>query len=177
MRRLCYLLIALLLPTMTAQAQDFGRVFFTAQERAALDAARKSKITQMLKAEEPVAQPKAPAASGTVSLHGYLRRNDGRMTLWVNNKMAEDDDTGRGLKVTRGGEHHGSVTVKLPDTSEAIKLKVGQHLDPMKGEVHENWARARVETSQTRVVERPTPAGPALEQGSMREAVTSSEQR
>jgi len=176
MRRVLYLILGLLSPMVTAQAQDLGRLFFTSQERTALDAARKNKTQQAPKVEEPVIRPEAPTGPEMISLHGYLRRNDGRMTVWVNNKMAEGGETGSGLKVTRAGEHHGSLSVKLPDTPETIKLKVGQHLDATNGKVQESWTRAGADKSQTRAAARPSPAGPASEQGPLRESGAGSEQ-
>ena len=62
-----------------ASAQQIGRLFHSASERAALDSLRKAK-----------SHPQKPAATKSSSeprptqFDGYVVRSDGKSTLWVN---------------------------------------------------------------------------------------------
>src|SRR3954469_24034695 len=71
------LLLCLLLLAPTARAQEIGRLFFTPEQRASLDARRKARVP-----DKPAAA--AVAASPTLRLDGYVKRSDGRSTVWVN---------------------------------------------------------------------------------------------
>jgi hypothetical protein len=97
--------ITLLLATSAIGAQDLGRLFFTPEERAALDARRKARVPD---------RPAAPVvASPTTRLDGYVRRSEGRSTVWVNGEA-------------------------LPERpAEARRLKPGEVLDRGTGEVRD----------------------------------------
>lgn len=62
-----------------ASAQQIGRLFHSAGERAALDSLRKAKSQQPKPAAaKPSTDPQ------TTKLDGYVVRSDGKSTLWVN---------------------------------------------------------------------------------------------
>jgi hypothetical protein len=77
MRRLACLLAALALP---ASAELTGRLFHTAQERAALDGARVRNVV-----EAPLAPVSADAPQ---SYQGYVKRSDGFTQHWVNDNAS-----------------------------------------------------------------------------------------
>ncbi|HWM43192.1 MAG TPA: hypothetical protein VNP36_12190, partial [Burkholderiales bacterium] len=65
-----------LLITGSAFAQEVGRLFFTPEQRAALDARRKARVPD--KAAATV------VASPTTRVDGYVQRSTGPSTVWVN---------------------------------------------------------------------------------------------
>src|SRR6266704_3600373 len=67
----------------SAQVQEMGRLFFTPEQRAALDARRKARVP-----DKPAASP--VAASPTTRLDGYVVRSEGRSTVWVNGESLQD---------------------------------------------------------------------------------------
>ena len=62
----------LLLTTVAASAANLGTLFFTPEERARLDKQRRG-------------EPEVPAATpGKPEVTGFVRRSDGRNTVWIN---------------------------------------------------------------------------------------------
>src|SRR5688572_26569928 len=60
----------------TACAQELGRLFFTPEQREALDARRRARVPD---------KPAAPVvASPTTRLDGYVQRSGGRSTVFIN---------------------------------------------------------------------------------------------
>ncbi|OGA70657.1 MAG: hypothetical protein A3G81_17810 [Betaproteobacteria bacterium RIFCSPLOWO2_12_FULL_65_14] len=101
-----------------ASAQDLGRLFFSPEQRAALDARRKARVP-----DKPAAAP--IVASPTTRLDGYVRRSDGRSTVWVN-----------GVEVDQASPRaDGSVAVVVGDSEARVQLKPGEVLDRGSGEV------------------------------------------
>jgi hypothetical protein len=113
-----WLLAFVLLVGLPAEAQDLGRLFFTPEERAALDARRKARVP-----DRPSALPLI--LSPTTRLDGYVRRSDGRSTVWVNG--ASVDDT--------APQADGRVSVGVGDSPARVRLKPGEVLDRSSGEV------------------------------------------
>src|SRR5437879_6692955 len=64
-------------------AHEFVLLFFTPEQRAALDARRKARVP-----DKPAAAP--AAASPTTRLDGYVVRSEGRSTVWVNGESLQD---------------------------------------------------------------------------------------
>jgi hypothetical protein len=110
-------LIALLLPGVCF-AQEVGRLFFTPEQRAALDARRKARVF-----DKPAAAP--IVASPTTRLDGYVRRSDGRSTVWVNGALADEASP----------QADGRVSVPVGDSQARVRLKPGEVLDRGNGEV------------------------------------------
>ena len=110
-------------------AQEFGRLFFTPEQRAALDARRKARVP-----DKPAAAP--VVASPTTRLDGYVTRSDGRPTVWVNGESLQDGSA-EALRVDpkRGGEER--VRVPVGDGGARIGLKPGEVLDRGTGEVRD----------------------------------------
>ena len=101
-----------------AAAQDLGRLFFTPEQRAALDARRKARVF-----DKPVAAP--VVASPTTRLDGYVRRSDGRSTVWVNGAQADEASP----------QADGRVSVPVGDSEARVRLRPGEVLDRGNGEV------------------------------------------
>lgn len=119
MRRATALLAALLLHSC-AQAQDVGRLFFTPEQRAALDARRKARVP-----DKPTAAP--VVVSPTTRLDGYVRRSGGRSTVWVNGTTLDEASPGSDAR----------VSVPVGDGGARVRLKPGETLDRGTGEVRD----------------------------------------
>ena len=60
-----------------AAAQELGRLFFTPDQRAALDARRKARVP-----DKPAATPQVE--SPVTRVNGVVQRSGGKSTVWVN---------------------------------------------------------------------------------------------
>jgi hypothetical protein len=116
-KRASVLVFALLI-FLPVEAQDLGRLFFTPEQRAALDARRKARVP-----DKPAAVPLV--ISPTTRLDGYVRRSDGRSTVWVNGASADDT----------APQADGRVSVGVGDSRARVRLKPGEVLDRSSGEV------------------------------------------
>lgn len=99
-------------------SQDLGRLFYTPEQRDALDARRRARVP-----DKPAAAP--IVVSPTTRLDGFVRRSDGRSTVWVNGDTADD---------TRP-QADGSVSVVVGESGARVRLKPGQVVDRSSGEV------------------------------------------
>ena len=100
----------LLLVCYPSSASALGRLFFTPEQRLNLDQARK---------QPPKKEATEPTAVETFTLNGIVKRDDGSVTLWINNRPITQ----------RGGassENPNEARVQLPGTHRDVKLKVGQ---------------------------------------------------
>ncbi len=104
---------AITLP-LPALADDLGRLFFTPQERQALDQRRASNVVEQ----------DAPVVESLVTVNGQVTRSSGKTTTWINGVAHDDSYRSRDparVAVPRGG-------VRVP-------VKVGQTLDRSQGVV------------------------------------------
>lgn len=118
------LLCAALAPAV-ALAQDLGRLFFTPEQREALDARRKARLPD---------RPAVVAPSPTTRIDGSVTRSSGRSTLWVDGTAVPDGTQPDGLRIRRGGDAS-RVTVIVGEDARRIDLRVGETLDRASGEV------------------------------------------
>jgi len=117
MSKVFWVLIGLL-AFQNVDAQQLGRLFFTEDQRAALDARRRARVP-----DKPAAAP--VAASPTTRLDGFVTRSGGPTTVWVNGEPAPE-------AAVRGGR---SASVPVGDAGARVELKPGQVLDRGSGEV------------------------------------------
>jgi hypothetical protein len=126
---------------LPAPAETLGRLFYTPEQRAMLDLARK---TAPLNTS---GEADANGAQGFM-VNGVVTRSDGQRSTWVNGHLEQS--------VARPGKHDRSQAhVKLPGGE--IKLKVGQSFNPATGRVEEGYRRAPLPT-----LPEPATAKPAL---------------
>ena len=109
-------------------AQEFGRLFFTPEQRAALDARRKARVP-----DKPAAT--SVAASPTTRLDGYVVRSGGRSTIWVNGESLQDGSAEALRDPIRSSD--GRVRVPAGDSGARVGLKPGEVLDRGTGEVRD----------------------------------------
>ena len=128
MRPALLLLLALALAPATGQAQELGRLFFTPEQRTALDARRKARVP-----DKPAA---AVVATPVTRLDGYVKRSGGPPTVWINGESVPDNapeapriDTSRGPS--------GSVSISVGETGARVRLQPGEALDRGNGEVRD----------------------------------------
>ena len=126
---------ALLIPVMlgaagAAQSQELGRLFFTPEQRSALDARRKARVP-----DKPAAVPMTE--SPVTRIDGAVRRSDGRSTVWVNGEAIPEGARGEGARVAPGGRSEGKVSVPVGEGGQRYELRPGEALDRGSGEVRD----------------------------------------
>jgi hypothetical protein len=125
MRRalLCLLLLA---PATGVLAQELGRLFFTPEQRAALDARRKARV--------PDTPTVAVVASPTTRVDGLVRRSGGPSTVWVNGAPLGEHGP-EAPRILPGAAGDPRVSVPAGDGNIRFSLKPGQVLDRGSGEI------------------------------------------
>ena len=103
------------------EAQEVGRLFFTPEQRAALDARRKARVP-----DKPAA---VVVASPTTRVDGFVKRSGGPSTVWVNGEPLPE-----GAEGPRIGPR---VSVPLGEGGRRAALKPGEVLDRGTGEVRD----------------------------------------
>jgi hypothetical protein len=119
-------------------ADDLGRLFFTPQQRAQLDMARKQR------AHRPVIEATAEDAlppTAVVTYSGMVQRSDGRSTVWINNRAVHDRSHGDSAEPRARVDDSGAASITLPQQQRSIRLKVGQTAEVASGHVVESYAR------------------------------------
>ncbi len=124
--RVLLLCLVLLAPPAFA-ADELGRLFFTPEQRAMLDLARRT---------QPSASQAEVETYEGVTLSGVVTRGDGKRTVWIN---GQPQTVGEGVTA---GRTPASASIPLPGGEGRIRLKVGQTLDPSSGKVEEGYRRA-----------------------------------
>jgi len=122
MKRLALIVITLLAPGL-APAQELGRLFFTPEQRAALDTRRK--------AREPDRPAARVVASPTTRLDGYVKRSGGPSTVWVNGESVTEGAP----EAPRIGSN--DVSVPVGDGAARVRMRPGEVLDRGSGEVRD----------------------------------------
>lgn len=127
MRRLApiALLCGLLAAGPAWAQQELGRLFFTPEQRAALDARRAARLPD---------KPAAVAESPTTRVDGYVKRSSGKSTVWVDGEAMPDGLQIEGLRVQRGNDPT-RVTVTVGEDGRRVVLRIGETLDRATGEV------------------------------------------
>ena len=125
MMRAVFAALVLLLSAHQATAQELGRLFFTPEQRDALDARRRARLPD---------RPNVVVASPTTRIDGYVKRSEGKSTVWVDGEALPDGTQPEGLRLRRGDDPS-RVTVILGEDGRRIDLRVGQTADRASGEV------------------------------------------
>ncbi len=128
MRGRALLACLVLLGPLPLQAQELGRLFLTAEQRAALDARRKARIP-----DKPAAAP--VVESPTTSVDGLVRRQGGRSTVWINRQPNAEGVQPDGARVLPGRAGAPDVSITVGEGERQFQLKPGQKLDRGTGEV------------------------------------------
>ena len=124
------------------EAQEIGRLFFTAEQRTALDARRKARVP-----DKPAAVPQA--ASPSTRLDGFVRRSQGRSTVWVNGESLGESGP-EAPRIEPGRSTDARVSVPIGDSGVRAELKPGQVLDRGTGEVRDVIGNGEVQVRPSR---------------------------
>ncbi len=148
------LVLVFLVPHWTYAEERLGRLFLTPAERSNLDYVRQtSKLPErVIKAETAGSGDGelAPPASA-VTVQGYVKRSDGKGTVWVNRQPLRETSSQGDIGVGRIGGADGRVRLKLSGADKEVALKAGQTYDPVTGAVVER-ARDLPEAARQEVV-------------------------
>jgi hypothetical protein len=139
-------LIVLMAGAGTAAGAEFGRMFFTPAQRAALDHFRDLNIRSAAISDDDNDKdlvPPSPAPE-QVSVNGIVRRSDGKNTVWINNR-AVGAQQAPGILVAPGKDDN-RVKLTVPQSGRSFELKVGQTADTVSGTVAEGYARRTLPT-------------------------------
>lgn len=123
MRPLALALVLLAAAAPARAAEPLGRLFFTPEQRAALDARRKARVP-----DKPAA---AVIASPVTRVDGYVQRSQGPSTVWVNGESLSEG----GADAPRIQAPTGNVSISVGDGGKRVPLKPGESLDRGTGEV------------------------------------------
>lgn len=129
-----------------AGAQELGRLFFTPEQRAALDARRKARVP-----DKPAATPQAE--SPITRVNGAVQRSGGRSTVWVNGEAIPEGAQPGGPQIAPRAGNPGRVSIPAGEGTQRYDLRVGESLDRGNGEV-----RDLIGESEIRVGPRPDAA-------------------
>lgn len=121
------LIAALVAHAAVAGAQELGRLFFTPEQRDALDARRKARVP-----DKPAAQ--APA-SPTTRLDGYVKRSGGRSTVFVNGEPLTEGTVE--APVVDPDSRGGRVRVPAGEAGARVELRPGEVVDRGTGQVRD----------------------------------------
>ena len=116
---------ALALP---ARAQELGRLFFSPEQRSALDARRKARVP-----DKPAA---AVVASPTTRLDGFVKRSGGSSTVWVNGESLPEN-AAEAPRIQSGRAGDARVSIGVGETGRRAALRPGEVLDRGNGEVRD----------------------------------------
>lgn len=125
MRRALVLALLCALAANAPAAEPLGRLFFTPEQRAALDARRKARV------------PDKPAATAVASpvtrVDGYVKRSRGPSTVWMNGESLPEGspEAPRIEGPSRG------VSITVGESGRRVQLKPGESLDRGTGEVRD----------------------------------------
>ena len=138
---------AILLAPRPVIADELGRLFFTPEQRSALDARRKARI------------PDKPATvvveSPVTRLDGFVSRGGGKSTVWVNGEPVPEGVQPEGLRVQPRRSESGRVTVNIGESENQVDLKIGQSFDRGTGEVRDS-----LDGGEVKINRRPAPRPP-----------------
>src|SRR3954462_13165036 len=148
MKRTRVLLLLALLPIANAcVAAELARMFFTPAQRATLDNARKQNIRVEI-GNESEQQPAAPAVPQNVRLNGMIRRSDGKNTIWLNNRIVNEQQPGNLNAAIGKGDN--KVRLSLPASGRNVDRKAGKMVEIVCGPIEESYCRRPAAKSEVK---------------------------
>jgi hypothetical protein len=132
-------LVGVVLAGTAEAAEEMGRLFLTPEQRAALEARRKAR------------QPDKPAAAAVAPItrvDGYVRRQGGNSTIWLNGEPFIESRT-PGARREPGKAGQPGVAVPLGDESRSSHARVGQSVDSATGEVKDPLGEGEIRVRRT----------------------------
>ena len=126
-----------------AHAQEMKRLFFTPEQREALDARRKARVP-----DKPAA---APVTESPISrIDGAVQRGGGKSTVWVSGETIPENAQADGARVTPRGPNQGRVSIPAGEGAQRYDLRVGESVDRGSGEVRDILGEGDIKISPRR---------------------------
>ena len=144
MKRAFSALVGLMLAATSAAAaaQQLGRLFFTPEQRAELDARRKARV------------PDKPAAtlieSPSTTLDGYVKRSDGKSTVFLNGAPVTEGADAKRAQIIPSRDDPSRAAIEVGEGGRRIPLKVGESLDRGTGEVSDVIGKGEIKVERPR---------------------------
>jgi len=139
------LVLVLLMPPLTLADARLGRLFLTPAERSNLDYVRQTSRPPDRVIKSEVSDESADAGEhaqtapvSAVTVQGYVKRSDGKGTVWVNRRPLRETSTQGDIGVGRVGGTDGRVRLKISGAEKEVALKAGQTYDPVSGAIVEH---------------------------------------
>ena len=129
-----------------AAAQDLGRLFFTPDQRAALDARRKARVP-----DKPASTPQVE--SPVTRINGMVQRSGGKSTVWVNGEAIPESAQAEAQSAPRAAGT-GQVAVPLGEGGTGIRMRVGESLNRGSGEVSDVVGKGEIKVDPQRAAPR-----------------------
>jgi hypothetical protein len=129
-------LLALILAAAAAEAQELGRLFFTPEQRAALDARRRARVPD---------NPGSIVAAPVTRVDGFVKRSAGPSTIWINGEWTTESAP----ESPRIIEPAPAVSVSAGENGGGrVRLKPGETLDRGNGEVRDLIGDGEIQVRQ-----------------------------
>lgn len=133
-----------------SSSEQYGRLFNNTNQRQQLESQRSAPsrnlpIKKSVALEEPIEAP----MTKPVTLNGYVKRSDGKSTVWINRQPVQENttlDTVQIGKLSSTGElQYGrkqkiqtdKLIINLPTNGQRVQLKAGQQYDPQSHQIKE----------------------------------------
>lgn len=131
--------------TEPQQPLTLGKLFFTPSERASLDIIRQNSKApdRVVTADENSGEETEDAIEAEVTpsqpviVKGYIRRSDGKNTVWVNDRAMSEKAASKEFSVGNLQKNTGQVAVTVNgQEKKTVMLKPGQIYDPNSGQIY-----------------------------------------
>lgn len=127
-----------------------GRLFFSSKERAELDRLRlqseQTKYTQNKENATPI--------PNYLKLKGFIKNNQGKNVIWLDNNNAIEELNIPGLRVDISNVNESGLPIHIINGDKQLKIKPGQRLDTTNGQIVELYHDQNIQTPP------PTPPKP-----------------
>ena len=121
-----------------------GRLFSSTLDRDNLEYLRKIKkpivpvINVATAVSQPPIEPVAIKLPASISMQGYVKRNDGKdSTVWINNQAVSENSRTKDVQIGNVPENDNRVPIKLTANGKRLTLKAGQVYETDNGIVRE----------------------------------------
>ncbi len=124
------------------QAESFGQIFTTPEQRSILDDIRRHSRQKNPKQKKMKSKTlQTTFDNKSVNVNGIVIRSDGKNTVWINGRRHLNTNAPEtGVKVHQRSVTSDSVTITLSENpSKRITLKPGQIVDPRSGRVRDSY--------------------------------------
>lgn len=101
-------------------AQELGRLFFTPEQRDALDARRKARLPDT---------PAAATTSRSTRVDGYVLRSGGKSTVWVNGEAIAEGSRSDDVRAFLRRDHPGRVSLSVGESRQRVEMNIGATLE------------------------------------------------